>query len=90
MKIPFKNSILSWMIKKRMHQIKLFLKYPVLVQNKLLLSLLEKAKNTVFGKEHNFSSIKSYDDFRKSVPIKTYEEFFPYIQKLRNGGKDIL
>ena len=45
MKIPFKNSILSWMMKKRMHQIDLFLKYPFLVQNKLLLSLLEKAKN---------------------------------------------
>ena len=90
MKIPFKNSILSWMMKKRMHQIDLFLKYPFLVQNELLLSLLEKAKNTVFGNEHNFSSIKSYADFRKSVPIKTYEEFFPYIQRLRKGEKDIL
>ena len=90
MKIPFKNSILSWMVKKRMHQIDLFLKYPFLVQNELLFSLLEKAKNTIFGKEHDFSSIKSYTDFRKSVPVKTYEEFFPYIQKLRNGQEDIL
>ena len=72
MKIPFKNSILSWMMKKRMHQIDLFLKYPFLVQNELLLSLLEKAKNTVFGKKYKFSSIKSYADFRKSVPIKSY------------------
>ena len=90
MKIPFKNSILSWMMKKRMHQIDLFLKYPFLVQNELLLSLLEKAKNTVFGKEYKFSSIKSYADFRKSVPIKTYEEFFPYIQRLRKGEEGIL
>ena len=90
MKIPFKNSILSWMVKKRMHQIDLFLKYPFLVQNELLFSLLEKAKNTIFGKEHDFSSIKSYTDFRKSVPVKTYEEFFPYIQKLRNEQEDIL
>ena len=90
MKIPFKNSILSWMMKKRMHQIDLFLKYPFLVQNELLLGLLEKAKNTVFGKEYKFSSIKSYADFRKSVPIKTYEEFFPYIQRLRKGEEDIL
>jgi len=90
MKIPFKNSILSWMMKKRIHQIDLFLKYPFLVQNELLFILLEKAKNTIFGKEHSFSSIKSYADFRKSVPIKTYEEFFPYIQKLRKGEENIL
>ena len=90
MKIPFKNSILSWMVKKLMHQIDLFLKYPFLVQNELLFVLLEKAKNTIFGKEYDFSSIKSYADFRKSVPVKTYEEFFPYIQKLRKGEEDIL
>jgi len=90
MKIPFKNSILSWMIKKRIHQIDLFLRYPFLVQNELLLILLEKGKNTLFGKEYDFSSIKSYADFCKGVPIKTYEEFFPYIQKLREGEEDIL
>ena len=90
MKIPFKNSILSWMFKKRMHQIDLFLKYPFLIQNELLFILLEKAKNTIFGEKHNFSSIKSYADFCKSIPVKTYEEFFPYIQKLREGEKDIL
>jgi len=90
MKIPFKNSILSWMMKKRIHQMELFLKYPFGVQNELLLKLLKKAENTEFGKEHDFLSIKSYDDFCRNVPIKTYEEFFPYIQKLRNGQENVL
>ena len=45
MKIPFKNSILSWGLKKRIHQMDLFLKYPIAVQKDLLLNLIEKAKD---------------------------------------------
>ena len=83
MKIPFKNSFLSWMMKKRIHQIELFLKYPFAVQDELLLSLIGRAKNTEFGKAHGFNSIKSYEEFKNSVEVKTYEEFYPYIKKLR-------
>ena len=90
MKIPFKNSILSWGLKKRIHQMDLFLKYPIAVQKDLLLNLIEKAKDTEFGKENSFASIKSYGEFCKNVDIKNYEEFYPYIKKLRNGGKNIL
>ena len=90
MRIPFKNSFLSWMMKKRIHQIELFLKYPFQVQDELLLKLIDRAKNTEFGKKHSFSSIKSYEEFNKNVAVKTYEEFYPYIKKLRNGGENIL
>ena len=51
MKIPFKNSFLSWMMKKRIHQIELFLKYPFAVQDELLLNLIGKAENTEFAKK---------------------------------------
>ena len=61
MKIPFKNSFLSWMMKKRIHQIELFLKYPFAVQDELLLNLIDSAKKTEFGKAHGFNSIKSYE-----------------------------
>ena len=90
MKIPFKNSFLSWMMKKRIHQIELFLKYPFAVQDELLLSLIGRAKNTEFGKAHGFNSIKSYEEFKNSVEVKTYEEFYPYIKKLREGEENIL
>ena len=88
--IPFKNSFLSWMIKKRIHQIELFLKYPFAVQDELLLNLIGRAKNTEFGKAHGFNSIKSYEEFKNSVEVKTYEEFYPYIKKLREEGENIL
>ncbi|HZH68942.1 MAG TPA: GH3 auxin-responsive promoter family protein, partial [Flavobacteriaceae bacterium] len=57
MPIPVVNSIASWFLKKRFHQIDLFLKYPNEVQQELLHQLIDKAKNTRFGKEYDFDSI---------------------------------
>ena len=65
MAFPFINSIISWFLKKRKHQVELFLKYPIDVQNELLIKLLNTAKNTEFGKQHSFSTIKNYIEFLK-------------------------
>ena len=78
------------MMKKRIHQIELFLKYPLQVQNELLQNLTDTAKDTVFGKKYGFSAITSYEQFKKNVPVSTYEEFYPLIKKLREGEKNIL
>ena len=61
MPIPLINSIASWLLKKRMHQIELFIKYPNEVQNDILLNLINSAKDTFIGKKYNFNSIKNYD-----------------------------
>ena len=58
MPIPLVNSVASWILKKRFHQIDLFLKYPYEVQNELLTNLLELAKNTEFGQQYDFKTIK--------------------------------
>ncbi len=52
--------------------------------------LIKRAGSTAFGKEHNFKSIKTYDDFKKAVPIRDYEAFAPYIDKIKNGTQDVL
>ena len=83
------NSIISWFLKKRKHQIELFLKYPEDVQNELLLKLLNKAKNTKLGKEKEFTSIKNYKDFTVKVPIQKYETFEPLIERCRKGEQNI-
>ena len=88
--IPFKNSILSWMMKKRIHQIDLFRKYPIKTQEDVFGNLVEKGKYTSFGEEHSFATISSYSDFCNQVPVRTYEELFPYINRLREGEKDVL
>ena len=89
MSFPFINSIISWFLKKRKHQVELFLKYPIDVQNELLQKLLNTAKNTEFGKQHNFYSIKNYIDFTNNVPIQKYESIEPLIERCRKGEQNL-
>lgn len=67
----------------------LFLKYPVDVQQELLLKLIATAKHTEFGKTHRFSKIRTYDDFRNNVPIQRYETIEPLIERCRKGEQNI-
>ena len=60
MPIPFVNTIASWLLKKRIHQIELFIKYPIEVQTELLNSLVLMNENTEYGKLFDFKSIKNY------------------------------
>lgn len=89
MPIPIVNSIASWFLKKRFHQIELFLKYPLEVQEELLVNLLQKAKNTEIGKQYEFSTIKNYIEFSKRIPITTYEDNEPNIERARRGEHNI-
>ena len=89
MPIPIVNSIASWFLKKRIHQIELFVKYPNEVQNELLFSLLKQAKDTEIGKQYNFASLKTYTDFNERIPVVNYEAFQPLIERSRNGEHNI-
>jgi hypothetical protein len=89
MAFPIVNSIISWFLKKRVHQIELFLKYPIDVQEELLLKLVSVAKRTEFGKEYDFSSIRNYKDFTNKVPIQKYESIEPLIERCRKGEQNL-
>lgn len=84
------NSIASWLMKKRMHQIELFIKYPHDVQNEWLLKLVRDAHQTEFGKHYNFSSIKNYEQFKREVPLQDYESLKPFIERTRRGEQNLL
>ena len=89
MPFSFINTVASWMLKKRIHQIELFEKYPLDVQNEELKKLIQISKNTEFGKQYDFSTIDSYKTFAERVPSFTYEEYFPIINKTINGNQNI-
>lgn len=89
MPIPLFNSIASWLLKKRYHQIELFLKYPGEVQQEVLHQLLEIAEDTEIGRKHEFSSISNYETFASRVPIMSYEEAEPLIERTRRGEQNI-
>ncbi len=63
---------------------------PVKTQEKVLFSLISDAKNTAFGKDHNFKNIQNYNDFKANVPIRDYEGLKPYVERIINGEKDVL
>ncbi|MBE16727.1 MAG: hypothetical protein CL867_10795 [Cytophagaceae bacterium] len=90
MPIPLVHSIASWFLKKRIHQMELFLKYPHEVQNELLERLIDKAKDTEIGKKYDFASITSYAQFAQRVPISTYEDTVENIERSRRGEANIL
>ena len=52
--------------------------------------LLKAGSKTEFGKEHGFSDIKTYQDFIRQVPIRDYEAFKPYIEKIKQGKHNVL
>jgi phenylacetate-coenzyme A ligase PaaK-like adenylate-forming protein len=84
------NSIASWLMKKRMHQIELFIKYPIDVQQEWLLSLLGDAQDTLYGKQNGFSSIKNYAQFKNTIPINDYETLKPLIDRTRRGEQNLI
>ena len=63
---------------------------PIETQHKVFLDLIRQAENTQFGNDHNFSKVKSFNDFAKLVPIRDYEELRPYVDKVVKGEADIL
>lgn len=87
--MPF-NSIFSWIIKKRMHQIELFKKFPIDVQNEVFQTLVSAAAFTEFGLKYNFKDIISYEDYKNNVPLHEYDDLKPYIDRVIEGEQEIL
>lgn len=84
------NSIVTWVMKKRIHQIELFMKYPHEVQDEVLKRLLNTARFTEFGQRYSFEDIVNSDDFKKRVPVHTYEQLYPFIDRLLRGEQNVL
>lgn len=88
--MPIFNSILTWVMKKRIHQIELFMKYPHEVQSEIFKKLLQTAKNTEFGKKYGFADIQNYETYKERVPVQAYESIFPYIERRMKGEENLL
>ncbi|TRZ74423.1 MAG: hypothetical protein D4R97_04145 [Bacteroidetes bacterium] len=84
------NSVLSWLMKQRIHQMELFMKYPHEVQFDWFIQLLSQAKNTEWGRIYDFKSITQPEEFKARIPLNDYETMKPYILRLRKGEQNIL
>jgi hypothetical protein len=59
-------------------------------QLQTLLDLIAQSKSTAFGKDHDFASIRTYEDFKKRVPVRDYELLKPYFDRVVKGEADVL
>ncbi len=71
-------------------QIKKGMETAVEDQQSIFNYLIKVGAKTEFGKEHGFENIKAHEDFVKQVPIRDYEEFKPYIEKIKQGKHNVL
>lgn len=88
--MAIQNSVFSWFMKKRYHQIELFMKYPLEVQKEVFEKLIHRAEDTEWGLKYGYADIKSQQHFRSRVPLQTYEELKPYVQRLKAGEQNLL
>lgn len=88
--MPLLNSVIKWLNIKRTYQIQYYRDHPLEIQNETLLDLLKHAADTEWGKSHNYSKIKSTSDFQHAVPLQEYDDIKPFVNRLREGEKDLL
>ncbi|MHC1730770.1 MAG: GH3 auxin-responsive promoter family protein [Bacteroidales bacterium] len=88
--MPFIPSVIKWINTKRLSQIELFRKYPAECQQEVLTRLTSSSMDTLWGREHGYASVKTHEQFCMNVPIQTYEDLIPYVDRLRAGEKNVL
>lgn len=71
-------------------QIKQDVAHPIVCQQKIFTSIIEKGRQTQFGIAYDFQNIKTYSDFREKVPVTDYEEMRPWINSVSAGEKNVL
>ncbi len=68
----------------------LFMKYPMDVQNEVFLNLIDKAKNTEWGRKYDYKSIKNYQDYINRVPLQDYASLQNQIIRIKHGEQNVL
>lgn len=84
------NAVISWLMKQRIHQIELFMKYPHEVQMEWFRRLIQSARSTEWGVRFDYHTINSPEEFRRRVPVHDYDRLKPWIDRLRRGEKNVL
>lgn len=90
MAIGLINNIISWFMKQRIPQIEQFINQPERAQEEVFQYLMDMAKDTEWGKRYDFASITTIQQFKDRVPISTYPDLKPDIERLINGEQNVL
>lgn len=84
------GSLISWFFRRRMQQIEHTMYNAPDVQQQVFRGLLEKAKNTAWGKQYDYKSIKTHKEYAERVPVSNYDKLKPYIERTMKGEQNVL
>lgn len=84
------NSVFKTYLKFHEADLKAHYKHPLHLQQQEFMRLIGPNANTVFGKKHNFSSISTPAEYAERVPLNTYDDLWPYIERIIKGEGDVL
>jgi hypothetical protein len=84
------NETIAWLMKRRLPRIQSFIERPMDTQEQMFWNLIQSAKHTEWGKKFEFHTITSIKTFQQRVPISSYEDLFPYIERMMRGEQNVL
>lgn len=84
------NPIVSFFVRSKIDRLEYFMAHAHEVQEKVFEDLIKRGTPTVYGDEYHFNEIKTITQFQKRVPVCTYEELFPYIDRMLKGESNVL
>lgn len=84
------TKIISKVFESRLKEIDLYDTQAGEIQQRVMARLIQQAANTEWGKKYDYKSLRTYEDFKNRLPIQTYEEVKPYVERLRAGEQNLL
>lgn len=88
--LAFVNSFMSWYLKKRIPTMEYFFTNGIAVQEQVFKDLLVEIKKTSFGRDFKLDEVNSIDEFRNRVPLFSYDDIKPYIDRVMRGEQKVL
>eukprot|EP01035_Chromulina_nebulosa_P000412 gene412-591_t len=84
------GSLLSWYFRRRIQQVEYAMTHAAEVQYQTFKNLIEQAQNTAWGRLYDYKSIQTPEEFARRVPVSTYEELKPFIERTMRGEQNVL
>ena len=84
------NTSLKWLLQRRLPRIEAMMQQPGAVQQQVFTQLIRAGKRTQWGRQYGYQSIKTISDFQRQVPVSSYEDLFPYIERVMQGESNVL
>ncbi|MBD2699647.1 GH3 auxin-responsive promoter family protein [Spirosoma sp. BT702] len=88
--MTFLNTTLKWLLQRRLPRIEAMMQQPGVVQQKVFNQLIKAGRRTKWGRQYEYASIKNVHDFQQRVPVSSYEDLFPYIERVLKGEAKVL